>query len=106
MCLGAPGQIIELAGATALVDFWGVRRQVAIELADEPLAPGDYVLVHVGFVIRRIAEEDLEETLAFFAELARGEEAPGAARPAGPDPARPAGPDPAVGVGVAKEAGP
>ncbi|MFO0729250.1 MAG: HypC/HybG/HupF family hydrogenase formation chaperone [Myxococcota bacterium] len=69
MCLGAPGQILEIEGDRAVVDFWGVRRAVALELVDEPVAVGDFVLVHVGFAIRRIAPEDLEETLAFFAAM-------------------------------------
>jgi hydrogenase expression/formation protein HypC len=66
MCLGVPGQIIELEGATAVVDFWGVRRHVALDVVDEEVSVGDHVLVHVGFAIRRIAPEDLAETLAFF----------------------------------------
>lgn len=69
MCLGAPGQIVTVAGTTAVVDFWGVRREVALDLVDEPVAAGDYVLVHVGFAIRRIAEEDLAETMAFFESM-------------------------------------
>ena len=70
MCLGVPGKILTIEGTTALVDFWGVRRQVALELVDEEVAPGDHVLVHVGFAIRRIAPEDLAETLAFFEAMA------------------------------------
>lgn len=66
MCLGVPGQIVEVSGSTAVVDFWGVRRHVALDVVDEPVAIGDHVLVHVGFAIRRIAPEDLEDTLAFF----------------------------------------
>lgn len=66
MCLGVPGRVVELSGAVAVVDFWGVRREVALDVVDEPVAVGDHVLVHVGFAIRRIAPEDLEETLAFF----------------------------------------
>ena len=69
MCLGAPGRVISLDGDTALVDFFGVRRSVALDIVDEPVAPGDHVLVHVGFAIRRIAPEDVAETLAFFASL-------------------------------------
>jgi hydrogenase expression/formation protein HypC len=57
----------------ATVDFWGVQREVALDLADEPVSLGDYVLVHAGFVIRRIAPEDLEETLAFFEAMSREE---------------------------------
>jgi hydrogenase expression/formation protein HypC len=70
MCLGVPGQIIEVEGTTAIVDFWGVRRRVALDVVDEEVSVGDHVLVHVGFAIRRIAPEDLAETLAFFASMA------------------------------------
>lgn len=66
MCLGVPGQIVAIDGSTAVVDFWGVRRKVALDVVDEEVALGDHVLVHVGFAIRRIAPEDLAETLAFF----------------------------------------
>ena len=69
MCLGVPGTIIELDGATAVADFWGVRRRIALDIVDEPVSVGDHVLVHVGFAIRRIAPEDLAETLAFFEAL-------------------------------------
>ena len=71
MCLGVPGQIVQIEGATAVVDFWGVRRRVALDLVDEAVAVGDHVLVHVGFAIRRIAPEDLAETLAFFEAMAK-----------------------------------
>jgi hydrogenase expression/formation protein HypC len=73
MCLGMPGQIIALEGTTAVVDFRGVRRKVALDLVDEEVSIGDHVLVHVGFAIRRIADEDLAETLAFFASLTEAE---------------------------------
>lgn len=66
MCLGVPGQVISVEGDSAVVDFWGVRRKVALDLVDDPISVGDHVLVHVGFAIRRIAPEDVSETLAFF----------------------------------------
>jgi hydrogenase expression/formation protein HypC len=66
-------------GEVATVDFCGVRRQVRLELVDAPVAPGDYVLNHVGFAIRRIPAEDIGETLALYegllAETAAGDEA-------------------------------
>jgi hydrogenase maturation factor len=37
MCLGAPGRILEIDGSTAVVDFWGVRRKVALDVVDEAL---------------------------------------------------------------------
>lgn len=79
MCLGVPGRVIEIEGSTALVDFWGVRRKVALDIVDEDVSLGDHVLVHVGFAIRRIAPEDLAETLAFF-ETMTSEELEGVER--------------------------
>ncbi len=70
MCLGIPGKVIGIDGLEATVDFFGVRRQVRLDVVDEPVAPGDYVLNHVGFAIRRIPESEVDETLKLFAELA------------------------------------
>jgi hydrogenase expression/formation protein HypC len=69
MCLGVPGRIVSVDGDVADVDFWGVRRQVRLELVDAPVKPGDYILNHVGFAIRRIPEEDIAGTLALYEEL-------------------------------------
>jgi hydrogenase expression/formation protein HypC len=69
MCLGVPGKVISVDGNTATVDFWGVRRQVLLDVVDEPVSPGDYVLNHVGFAIRRIPETEVQETLALYEEL-------------------------------------
>jgi hydrogenase expression/formation protein HypC len=69
MCLGIPGRIVSINGLVAIVDFWGVRRQVALDLVDQPVQPGDYILNHVGYAIRRIPEEDIEGTLALYQEL-------------------------------------
>lgn len=76
MCLGVPGKVVDVRGTVAIVDFWGVRRNVALDIVDEPVTVGDHVLVHVGFAIRRIAPEDLAETLAFF-EAMTGEDLEG-----------------------------
>ncbi|MCX6552533.1 MAG: HypC/HybG/HupF family hydrogenase formation chaperone [Acidobacteria bacterium] len=69
MCLGVPGKVVEINGNVATVDFWGVRRQVLLDVVDEPVAVGDYILNHVGFAIRRIPESEIGETLALFEEL-------------------------------------
>jgi hydrogenase expression/formation protein HypC len=71
MCLGVPGRVLEVHGTLALVDFFGVSRQVRLELVDEPVAPGDYILNHVGFAIRRIPEGDIAGTLAMYEQLLR-----------------------------------
>ncbi|HEY0985762.1 MAG TPA: HypC/HybG/HupF family hydrogenase formation chaperone [Kofleriaceae bacterium] len=71
MCLGVPGRIVSIDGDIALVDFWGVTKPIRIDVVDAPVAPGDYVLNHVGFAIRRIPAEDIGETLALYDELLR-----------------------------------
>ena len=69
MCLGVPGKVVAVSGNTATVDFWGVRREVLLDVVDEPVAVGDYILNHVGFAIRRIPESEVAETLALFEQL-------------------------------------
>ena len=69
MCLGVPGKVLEIDGLVALVDFWGVRKQVRLDVVDEPVAVGDYVLNHVGYAIRRIPAEQVEVTLSLYEEL-------------------------------------
>jgi hydrogenase expression/formation protein HypC len=69
MCLGVPGKVIAIDGNSATVDFWGVRRQVLLDVVDEPVSVGDYILNHVGYAIRRIPESEIGETLALFEEL-------------------------------------
>jgi len=69
MCLGVPGRIVSVNGSVAVVDFWGVRREVCLDIVDEPVAPGDYILNHVGFAIRRIPEEDIGGTLSLYEGL-------------------------------------
>lgn len=71
MCLGVPGRIVAVDGFVAQVDFWGVRRAVRLDVVDEPVAPGDWVLNHVGFAIRRIPSEEVEATLALYDEILR-----------------------------------
>lgn len=72
MCLGVPGRVVKIDeedANLALVDFWGVQREVRLEIVDQPVAPGDYVLNHVGFAIRRIPEEEIKETLELYEVL-------------------------------------
>jgi len=69
MCLGVPGKIIELGEHFATVEFWGIRREIRIDIVDEPVSVGDYVLNHAGFAIRRIPSEMIAETLALYEEL-------------------------------------
>ncbi len=69
MCLGVPGQVVSVDGLTAVVDFFGVRRETRLDVIDEAVAPGDYILNHVGFAIRRIPGGEIAETLALYETL-------------------------------------
>lgn len=69
MCLGVPGRIVAITDGVATVDFWGVQREVRLDIVDEPVAVGDYVLNHVGFAIRRIPESEISATMALYDEL-------------------------------------
>ncbi len=72
--LGEPGLVVDVSadGLVATVDFFGVRRLVRLDLMDSRVAPGDYVLNHVGYAIRRIPEPDIIETLTLYQDLLRG----------------------------------
>lgn len=71
MCLGVPGRVISVEGDIAIVDFWGVTKPIRLDVVDAPVSPGDYVLNHVGFAIRRIPAEEIGETLQMYDELLR-----------------------------------
>lgn len=87
MCLGVPGQIVEIVDAAknlAKADFAGVRRTINLACIVTPERPaqsclGDWVLVHVGFAMGRIDEEEAKATLAMFESL--GEDLPPADAP-------------------------
>jgi hydrogenase expression/formation protein HypC len=70
MCLGIPGEVVELysdRADLAMVDVSGVRRAINIGLLeDENIQPGDWVLIHVGFALSKIDEEEAAAALAFL----------------------------------------
>lgn len=77
MCLGIPGQIVEINSAEnklAMVDVGGVRREVNITCIVDDEHPsascvGDWVLVHVGFAMSRINEEEAKRTIELLTEM-------------------------------------
>ena len=77
MCLAIPGQIVAFSTEQPLlarVDVAGVKRNVNDGLlADEPLEPGDWVLIHVGFAMSKIGEAQAHEQLRLI--KAMGEDA-------------------------------
>ena len=68
MCLAIPVRIVALDGdAMATVEIEGIRKQVSVALIEAP-AVGDYVLLHVGYALHRLSEEEAQRTLAMMAE--------------------------------------
>jgi len=72
MCLGVPGKVNEIYEANGLkmgkVDFGGVKREVCLEYVPE-VEIGEYVIVHVGFAINQMSEEEAEETLDLLRQI-------------------------------------
>ena len=63
MCVGIPSKIVKIEDSMALIEVLGAQREVSLLLLDEDVQIGDYVIVHAGFAIRKIQEEDAHENL-------------------------------------------
>ncbi len=78
MCLGIPAQILSIrddAGLTmGVVDFGGVRRDVCLQYVADEVAVGDFVIVHVGFAISRVDEEEARRTFELLKEMSQLDE--------------------------------
>ena len=62
MCLAVPAKLIEVNDEVGKVHLGGTEREVGLQLLDNP-AVGEYVLVHAGFAIEKVDEEEAKETL-------------------------------------------
>ena len=73
MCLGIPGRIQEIyddhGTRMAKVDFGGVSREVCIEVIPEA-KPGDWTIIHAGFALNLLSEEEAQETLDILQQMA------------------------------------
>jgi hydrogenase expression/formation protein HypC len=78
MCLGIPGEVVEFLPDQpdlARVDISGVRRVINVALlADDPPAPGEWVLIHVGFALSKIDESEAAAALEFLAGIGQAYE--------------------------------
>jgi hydrogenase expression/formation protein HypC len=72
MCLAVPGQIVSIDGNQANVDFGGVLRSVNVSLVDAKV--GEWVVIHAGFAIEKMDEEEAKETLRLWGEMLDQEE--------------------------------
>lgn len=68
MCVAVPMIIKKIKGEKGVVEIGGVEREVGLQFLRD-VKVGDYVIVHAGFAIQQLDEEDAKETLALFAEM-------------------------------------
>ena len=77
MCLGVPGKVTEIYESGGLtmgkIDFGGVIREACLEYIPE-IQVGEYTVVHVGFAISKLSEEEAQETLKLLREIGSLEE--------------------------------
>jgi hydrogenase expression/formation protein HypC len=68
MCLGIPGRIVSVEpdNDLAQVDVAGVVREINLALLDGPFLPGEYILIHSGFALERMTEQQAREALSVF----------------------------------------
>lgn len=73
MCLAIPGEVIEINGKEAIVDFGGVQREVRIDTLDN-VEVSEYVIVHTGFAIEKLDKKEAEKTLEVWKEMEKAQE--------------------------------
>ncbi|HSH30948.1 MAG TPA: HypC/HybG/HupF family hydrogenase formation chaperone [Thiohalobacter sp.] len=70
MCLGIPMQVLNVDGFVAQCEAKGIQRDVSLFLLqDEPLAPGDFVMVHVGYAIQKMSEQEARSAWELYDEM-------------------------------------
>lgn len=68
MCLALPAKVVELGpDDSAIVTLEGVKKEISLSLVED-VNPGDFVLVHVGYALHKVSEEEAERTLKMMAE--------------------------------------
>jgi hydrogenase expression/formation protein HypC len=85
MCLAIPMQVVELRGGSdelldpqvAMVESDGIRREIRLEMADRVPEVGEYVIIHAGFAIRTLSEEEAEYNLSLMRQMAEALEREG-----------------------------
>ena len=68
MCLAIPLQLIEINGSTAVGEAMGMRREIRVDFIDKPRI-GDYVIVHAGFAIERLPEQQALDNLETWEDV-------------------------------------
>ncbi|MDM5271141.1 HypC/HybG/HupF family hydrogenase formation chaperone [Sulfurovum sp. zt1-1] len=70
MCLSIPSKVIQIdENNMATVDTMGVQREVSLDLMNEEVIVGDYILIHIGFAMNKIDKEEALSSLALYREI-------------------------------------
>jgi len=75
MCIAFPGKIISIQDdRVAVIDISGTRREVYLDLIDEDVTVGDYVISHAGYALHKVDEETARESLSYLKTIIESEE--------------------------------
>ncbi|GAA7724171.1 HypC/HybG/HupF family hydrogenase formation chaperone [Helicobacter pylori] len=69
MCLAIPSKVIAINGNVVLLETLGVQREASLDLMGESVKVGDYVLLHIGYVMSKIDEKEALESIALYQEM-------------------------------------
>ena len=69
MCLAVPMEVVKVEGNKAWVSAGGTKREVRLDTVDEMPEVGDYLIVHAGFALRRIDEQEAKESIKLWEEM-------------------------------------
>ncbi|NHA17515.1 HypC/HybG/HupF family hydrogenase formation chaperone [Helicobacter pylori] len=69
MCLAIPSKVIAIKDNVAILETLGVQREASLDLMGEPVKVGDYVLLHIGYVMSKIDEKEALESIELYQEM-------------------------------------
>ncbi|GAA9232517.1 HypC/HybG/HupF family hydrogenase formation chaperone [Helicobacter pylori] len=69
MCLAIPSKVIAINDNVALLETLGVQREASLDLMGDSVKVGDYVLLHIGYVMSKIDEKEALESIALYQEM-------------------------------------
>ncbi len=69
MCLAIPSKVIAINNNVVLLETLGVQREASLDLMGESVKVGDYVLLHIGYVMSKIDEKEALESIALYQEM-------------------------------------
>jgi len=73
MCLAIPTKILSIQGDNATIELGGMQREVSLMLLEDA-SVGDWVIIHAGFAIEKLSEEDAQQTLALLRDIMEADE--------------------------------